>query len=254
MLIILWSITARWPWPNILPESFTDRGWNDIWRQRSTLTRTIIMSMTQSMIVAFLSVTIATMSSQVLITLSKRKRRLLIFLMSLPMLIPATVFGMGIQIQFIRWNLNGSHLGIVISHLVYSLPYANFLMIDGFDNLGTRYQEQAKICGANAFQSFYYITLPLLIPIMLSAFIMSYIVSFSQYFLTLMIGGGSIQTFTVVMYPHLLNNDRTIASTYSLLFLFFTMFMFLLFEIAVKYFQNKNRITPKEALKDVTSE
>lgn len=74
---------------------------------------------------------------------------------------------------------------------------------------------------------------------MLSAFSMAYIVSFSQYFLTLLIGGGKVKTFTIVMVPYLQSGDRNIASVYSAVFLGITLVIFGLFEwVANKYSKN----------------
>ena len=68
---------------------------------------------------------------------------------------------------------------------------------------------------------------------------MSYIVSFSQYFLTLLIGGGKIKTFTIVMFPYISGGDRNIAAAYTLVFLGITMIIFSFFNYIVSKF-NKN--------------
>ena len=44
---------------------------------------------------------------------------------------------------------------------------------------------------------------------------MIFIVSFSQYFLTVLIGGGVIETFTTRMFPYLYSGNRTLASVYT---------------------------------------
>ena len=64
----------------------------------------------------------------------------------------------------------------------------------------------------------------------LSAVSMSYIISFSQYFLTLIIGGGNVKTFTIVMVPYLQSGNRNIASIYSVIFLGVTLLVFTVFE------------------------
>ena len=69
-----------------------------------------------------------------------------------------------------------------------------------------------------------------LVPVLLSAFSMAYIVSFSQYFLTLLIGGGQVKTFTIVMVPYLQGGDRNIACVYSVIFLGITLVLFGIFE------------------------
>lgn len=229
LLLLVWSFTGRWPWPQALPNNLTMRAWQDIYRQRGRIAEILGLSVFISMAVGLLSVLIGSMTARALMRLDSKYQQSMSFMLSLPMLIPATIFGMGIQVEFINWGINNSVIGVILAHLVYSLPYANFLLIDAFNHIGLELQEQAKVLGANTFQTIRYITLPLLLPIMLSAFIMAYIVSFSQYFLTLLVGGGSIQTYSIMMFPYLLNNDRTVASSYGLIFLLFTLVIFLLF-------------------------
>ena len=62
------------------------------------------------------------------------------------------------------------------------------------------------------------------------------IVSFSQYFLTLMIGGGSVRTFAVVMVPYLTSGERNFASVYSLIFLTIMTVVFGILEWMVGHF------------------
>ena len=111
--------------------------------------------------------------------------------------------------------------------------------MDGTMAVGNKLEEQSKVLGANTFQAFTKVTLPILSPVILSALSMSYIVSFSQYFLTLLIGGGKVKTFAIVMFPYLSGGDRNMASVYSLVFLGITIIIFSIFQIAVSKI-NKN--------------
>ena len=70
----------------------------------------------------------------------------------------------------------------------------------------------------------------------MSSLSMCYIMSFSQYFLTLLVGGGKVQTFVLTLFPYLTGGDRTIACAYSLVFLAVTFPVFLLFEVMLKRF------------------
>ena len=65
---------------------------------------------------------------------------------------------------------------------------------------------------------------------------MSYILSFSQYFLTLLIGGGAVRTFATVMFPYLSGGDRTIAAAYGISFILATFVVFLIFEWLLRRF------------------
>ena len=148
----------------------------------------------------------------------------------LPFMVPVTVFAMGIQVTFIKLGWNNTVWGVICAHLVCSLPYAVRLLMDGTEALGDGLEEQARVLGASAGQAFFRVALPLLVPVLLSAFSMAYIVSFSQYFLTLLIGGGQVKTFTIVMVPYLQGGDRNIACVYSVIFLGITLVLFGIFE------------------------
>lgn len=239
-LLLLWSVSTRWPWPELFPHSFSWRGISDLWRQNYEFTRILLSSMFISIAAALLSVLISLATSRAYILLqSKGLQRLVYQTLSLPFVIPAVVFGMGIHQLMIQWGLNNTAFGVILVHLVYSLPYATYLILDACQSIGLKLEEQARLLGATAFQAFRLVTLPLLLPVMATAFSMSYIVSFSQYFLTALIGGGQVKTFTIVMFPYLQNNDRPIASSYALVFLIFTFLVFLIFEAVSKFLQRK---------------
>ena len=88
--------------------------------------------------------------------------------------------------------------------------------------------------GADPLRAFRSVTLPALMPACISVLAMSYLISFSQYFLTLLIGGGRVRTFTVLMVPFLQGGDRTLAGAYTSVFLGVTLVVFLVFHTVTK--------------------
>lgn len=131
-------------------------------------------------------------------------------------------------------NLADTFLGVVLVHLIYALPYTVNIMVDLTESIGERLEIQAQVLGVPPFKAFFYVTLPLLMPGIMSSFSMAYIISFSQYFLTLMIGGGKVKTLAVLMVPFIQSGDRTIASAYALVFVFSTLLVFILTEWCIK--------------------
>jgi len=240
--IVVWMYTERWAWPDLIPQTFSLRAVEAVFRDRVELGKLFGSSMVISLTVALLSVVIGTMTARALECYEFVGKKVFSFLSLLPFLVPATVFAMGIQVAFIKSGLSGTIPGVIIVHLICSLPYAVTLLQDGTRALGTRLEEQARVLGANPWQTFVKVTLPSLFPVMLSAFSMSYIVSFSQYFLTLMIGGGSVKTFAIVMVPFLTGGQRNFASVYSMIFLVITIIIFGLFEWLVSRFVKEEEI------------
>lgn len=237
--LIIWAFTERWAWPDLLPQTYSFRAIKEIFSRKSEMTQLFISSIMLSMIVAILSVIIGIMTARAFVFYDFKGKRQLYFATLLPFLIPGTVFAMGIHVMFIKWGLSNSILGVIIVHLIYSLPYATRLLMDGTLAIGNKLEEQAKVLGATSFQAFTKTTLPILSPVILSSLSMSYIVSFSQYFLTLLIGGGKVKTFAIVMFPYLSGGDRNMASTYSLVFLGITILIFGVFQLIVSRI-NKN--------------
>lgn len=237
--LIIWAFTERWAWPDLLPQTYSLRAINEIFSRKSEMAKLFMSSILLSFIVASLSVMIGLMTARAFVLYDFKWKKQLYFTTLLPFLIPSTVFAMGIHVIFIKWRLSNSLLGVIIVHLIYSLPYATRLLMDGTLAIGNKLEEQAQVLGATPLQAFTKTTLPILSPVILSSLSMSYIVSFSQYFLTLLIGGGKVKTFAIVMFPYLSGGDRNMASTYSLVFLGITIMIFGIFQMVVSKI-NKN--------------
>ncbi|MEF9839717.1 MAG: ABC transporter permease subunit [Lachnospiraceae bacterium] len=237
----IWAFTERWSWPDLLPQVSSLRAFHEIMGRKRELCQIFACSICISVVVALLSVVIGIMTARALVLYEFKGKGIFYFLSLLPFLVPATVFAMGIQVTFIRLGLSNSVIGVMIVHLVCSLPYAVRLLMDGTSAVGNKLEEQARVLGAGPWKAFYKVTLPVLTPVILSAMSMSYIVSFSQYFLTLLIGGGSVKTFTIVMVPYLQGGNRNIACIYSIAFLGITLIVFGVFEwIIGKWIKNNS--------------
>lgn len=232
--VLVWSVTARWPWPDLLPSAISLRGLAELFNGHAPVGGVLLVSIGIAVAVSVLSVVIAGLSARALVFHDFRGKELFRFTTILPFIIPATVFAMGIQVAFLRMGLGRTVLGVIIAHTVVALPYATSIMTDVMAAAGPRFEEQSRVLGASRRQTLLQVTVPALLPGILSAASMSYVVSLSQYFLTLLVGGGAVKTLTVVMFPFLSSGDRTIASAYAVLFLVSTIAVFLLFEWILK--------------------
>lgn len=233
-IIGIWAFVERWAWPDIIPQVFSLRAIESIQRRGSELALVFFSSIAISLVVAILSIIIGAMSARAISLYSFRGKNIMSFLTMMPFFVPATVFAMGIHSWFLRIGIGSSVTGVIIAHLIYSLPYAVYLLQEATAAIGLKYEEQARVLGATPMQAFTKTTLPNLTPALLSAFSMSYIVSFSQYFLTLLLGGGRVKTFTIIMVPFLSSGERNFAGVYSVIFLGITLIIFAGFEMITK--------------------
>lgn len=234
IVLAVWTFTERWAWPDLIPQTFSCRALLEVFERKEELIQIFASSVLISSIVAVISAVIGIMTARALIFYDFIGKQLFYFLALLPFMVPATVFAMGIQVTFIKWGLNNRMGGVIIAHVICSLPYAVRLMCEGTQAVGKRLEEQARVLGAGMWMAFYKVTFPALVPSILASMSMAYVISFSQYFVTLLIGGGQVKTFAIVMVPYLQGADRNIASIYSMIFLILTLVVFALFEWLIR--------------------
>lgn len=232
-ITVIWSVTARWPWPNILPERLTTRTINELMFGSSDLLEVLCSSILLATLVAVLGTAIALMTARATEIYHVRGSQAVSWLALLPLLVPGTVFAMGIQVYLIKMGLNDTIAGVVIVHLVAALPYCILIMIDVTRSVGINLEEAAAVLGATPARGFVNVALPQLLPGMLSSASMAYIISYSQYFTTLIAGGGQIKTLALVLIPYIQSGDRALSSIYAIVFVGSALIVFIIFETLI---------------------
>ena len=233
IVIILWSVTGRWPWPSLLPESYTLRTVRELLLGSNSPGGILISSMLLATIVAVLGTLIALMTARATEIYRIKGREIVSYAALLPLLVPGTVFAMGFQVTLIRMHLNDTITGVVMVHLVAALPYCITIMMDVTAAVGDSLEEQAAVLGASPFRCFFDVTVPQLLPGILSSVSMAYIISYSQYFTTLIAGGGKIKTLALVLVPYIQSGDRALASIYAVMFVGSALIVFFILEALI---------------------
>jgi putative spermidine/putrescine transport system permease protein len=113
--------------------------------------------------------------------------------------------------------------GVVIGLVEIFMPYAILAMISGFGRLSTQLEEAAGSLGANKFEVFRRITLPLSLPGVLTGFLLAFVLSISTFITPRLLGGGVVQVLATEIYDQttgLLNWPFAAALSVILLILF----------------------------------
>ncbi|NNF99323.1 MAG: ABC transporter permease subunit, partial [Desulfobacteraceae bacterium] len=108
---------------------------------------------------------------------------------------------------------------VVLIHLTFCLPYAVFVMWGVFANYNPEYEDQARSLGATPFQILCRITAPMVFNGMVVAGLFAFLLSWSQYLSTLIIGGGQITTLPILLFALINSGDRPVAAAVSLVFI-----------------------------------
>jgi putative spermidine/putrescine transport system permease protein len=234
LILNIWCVAGIWSWPHLLPETLSLRAFEELFGGYSGALKILFSSVALSVLVALLAVVVSISAARAIVLYKFYGKNLLRFLVLMPVIVPATAFAMGIHILFMKIGLNDSLPGVILVHVILCLPYTVRIMTEVTEAVGDKLEVQARVLGASPFQAFINITLPVAMPGILSAVCMAFIISFSQYFVTLLIGGGSVVTYAMFMFPYIQSGDRTIASAYSVLFVLATLLVFILLNRLVK--------------------
>lgn len=238
VILLIWSFADNWPWPALLPAAFSFRALRELFGGYSGALQVLFSSILISIAVAFASLLISIPAARSVALYDFYGKNMIKFIILLPVIVPATAFAMGIQVLFIRLGLSDNVFGVIIAQIILCLPYTMKIMTEVTEAAGNKLESQARVLGASPLQTFRHVTVPLMMPGIIAAGSMAYIISFSQYFLTFLIGGGDVITFSMLMFPYIQSGDRTIASAYSVLFILSSLLVFVLFEkILKKYYR-----------------
>ena len=215
-MLVLYAFAGRWPWPALFPESFSAARLYDT-LDGSTLS-VLLRSIGSSFLSALLSTLVAAPAARAIACYHFPGKRIIRALLLAPVLLPSTAYFVGLQTLFTRLGIIDTTLAVILSHAIVILPYGVWTLTDVMNSVGLGLEEQARSLGASPFSALATVTLPLLLPALVSVTALGFVISFGQYFLTLMIGGGRVRTFAMLAVPYIQGGDRQISALYSLIF------------------------------------
>src|SRR4029453_11214173 len=102
---------------------------------------------------------------------------------------------------------NTALLGTIVANIWVGVPFNMVLLLPGLQSISASLYEAASIDGASGWQSFRYVTLPLMRPVALSVLLLGIIYTFKVFDLVyVMTGGGPVDATTVLpIYTYLLS-------------------------------------------------
>lgn len=218
LALVVWSFAFRWHFPDILPGEWGLSGWTYTFSAASRVMEGLLNSLIIGIAVTGLAIIVGLPAGRALGLSDFRGKALVEWLLLMPIIVPPIVASMGMHITFIRLGLAGTHAGVSLVHLVPTIPYFVLIMSSVFANYGTELEETARSLGAGRIQVFLRVTLPAIAPGMLVASMFTFLVSWSQYVTTLLIGGGKIITLPLVLFPVISGGNSSNAAAISLVF------------------------------------
>ena len=194
--ILLWALADQWNYPGILPQRFGIRGWGEV-ANIDTLWA-LGRSAALGTGVAIVATVAGAAAGRVLGWRLVRRRGLLGVVLLAPVALPPFAVAMGLTPVLLRARVPET-LGVAVVLSVFALPYTCSVFAAAYAGIDPAVEEQARLLGATPRQALLRVTLPTLRPAIAAAAFLAFLVGWSDYIVTLVIGGGQLVTLPMLI-------------------------------------------------------
>ncbi|WP_236561094.1 ABC transporter permease [Pontibacillus sp. HMF3514] len=209
---------------------FTLQGWGTLFSENQLIHATLV-SLGIGAIVVLLNLIIGLTAGYALAMYDFKGKSFLEAVILFPIIIPLLAITIGVHIAMIRLDMTNTWIGVVLIHLVPTIPYSVKILRNGYTSLGASMLEQSRILGPNPWQRFLSIDVPLLKPAIRSTIFLTFVISLSQYVITAIIGGGNVVTLALVYFPFLNSANSTVLAAFSIWFALLPLLFYIMVEL-----------------------
>ncbi|MTI48766.1 ABC transporter permease [Sporosalibacterium faouarense] len=236
------SFSQGWAWPKILPNSLSLGAWKYVFAPTSGTINAIFTSLKVAIVVTIINLVLAIPAGDALGRYKFKGKKIIEAILLMPIIIPPIIIMMGMHKTFIVFNLTESTLGVILCHIVPTLPYMIRAVTISYNQLGFKWEEQGKMLGAGKIDRFFNIVFPFLIPGIVAGSSLSIVISLSQYIITVLMGGGQVVTLPMIMFPFINGGNQGIGAAYSILFALIAVIALIAMDLLLKRYYNDRKI------------
>jgi len=181
-------------------ESFTWQNWTSIC-EPAGLCESLRLSVGVSLTATVLATLLGTLMAFGLVRHSFRGRSSANLLIFLPMATPEVVMGSSLLAMFVALGFDGvlGFVTLVIAHIMFCLSFVVVTVKARLAGLDSRLEQAAMDLYANEWQTFRLVTLPLAMPGIVAAALLSFSLSFDDFIVSNFTSGQSV-TFPIYIY------------------------------------------------------
>ncbi|MCP3029769.1 ABC transporter permease subunit [Halobacillus sp. A1] len=229
LLLLVQSFTAPWRFQRGEGLQFQLNSWSLLFSDPNLWSATL-WSLVIGAMVLLMNVFIGLTSGKALALYSFQGRTIVESLLLAPILIPVLAVAMGLHLFMIRVGLADTWVGVVLIHLVPTVPYSIKIFHHAYSEVGRPLMEQSQMLGASVIKQFLTIELPLLRTSIRSVTFLTIVISLSQYAITAIIGGGQVITLPMIFFPFLDTANASVMAAFSVWFAILPLVMYIVVE------------------------
>ena len=199
----------------IFPMSFSDRsflsfpptGWSTQWYEkmveRPDYPKAFLNSLRVGIPVAIISTILGTMAALGAVRGQFRRGQVLSAMIIAPLMLPQIILAIGAYPVMVRLGIQGSYLAVIIAHTVICIPLVFITVTAALRNYPPTLEMAAMTLGANWFNTFWYVTFPMIRTGVIAGAILAFTFSFDELILALFLSHPVTRTLPLLLWEDL---------------------------------------------------
>lgn len=121
-------------------------------------------------------------------------------LINLPLMVPEIVTAVATLIFFSVIGLTTGYMTILIAHITFCIPFAYLPIAARLSGIEDSYEQAARDLYASRAQAFWLILLPLMMPGVVSGYLLAFIISLDDFIITNFVKGAGMETLPTAIF------------------------------------------------------
>jgi putative spermidine/putrescine transport system permease protein len=197
--VILWAFAQRWFFPSLIPTEWGLKYWTET-LGRADIRSALPLSIGLATAVTLVSAAICLPAAYAFARMNFPGRLPLLLSFLATNAFPRFGLYVSIAVVFFRLNLIGTVQGVALIQIVNTLLLMIWIPTSAFQGVDHALEEAAMDVGASRLRVFIQITLPLVLPALSAAILLTFVSTFYEAQGALIIGIPNVTTMPVLMY------------------------------------------------------
>ena len=182
-------------------------GWTLDWYRKLAGNRSLLEALKNSLILASLSSgaagIIGTLGAVGMARIEWKTKGAIEYISTIPIMIQEIILGMVFMAFFAMLSLPFGMVTLVLGHTTFCVPYVFMMVKSGLVGIDKSLGEAAKDLGASEIRAFFDITLPLILPAVISGMLLAFAMSLDDVVISIFVTGARTNTLPIRIYTQL---------------------------------------------------
>lgn len=180
--------------------------WYERLLERHDILDGLVNSLTVGLASTAVSTVLGTLMALALARHQFRGRQVLEALLYVPIVTPEIVCGISLLILFVAMQFPLGVTSITVAHVAFNISFVTVVVHARLQGLDQSLEEAALILGADELTAFWRVTVPQLMPGIVSGAMLAFTMSFDDYVITSFVSGQGSATLPIVVYTMVRKN------------------------------------------------